>query len=399
MTARDLPPIPDVLLEEVAELSRAFGSDPEYTRGGGGNGSAKAAGVLAIKASGVSLGGVTAESLMPLDTAPLLAMLDRPGAAVPGTDEIMQVAMAARLRPTDERRPSVEFLFHALLPEPMVIHTHPTIVNSLTCAREGQAIAAELFGDRVLWIRYVDPGLPLAQRIAADRQAFETRTGVPAPRAMLLQNHGLIVTGDTAAEIRDRSAEVVDAIRERIGEAEDPAPVSPSGRDGLVDVLTASLRELVSANGGPTVIAFDGGPMARVLAGTELGRRLVTGGPLTPDQIVYAGSWPLWFDAPESDDPAAVRAALREAFERHAATTGVAPWTVVVGGVGSFSVGATERLAATAGEVLLDAMRIALGAERLGGLRPMAPEERRFIEEWEAETYRRGVEAAASGTG
>ena len=44
------------------------------------------------------------------------------------------MGMAARLDPADHRRPSVELVFHALLPERIVIHTHPTTVNALTCA-------------------------------------------------------------------------------------------------------------------------------------------------------------------------------------------------------------------------------------------------------------------------
>jgi rhamnose utilization protein RhaD (predicted bifunctional aldolase and dehydrogenase) len=40
------------LLEEVVRLSRRFGLDAEYARGGGGNRSGKADGVVYIKPSG-----------------------------------------------------------------------------------------------------------------------------------------------------------------------------------------------------------------------------------------------------------------------------------------------------------------------------------------------------------
>ena len=46
----------------------------------------------------------------------------------------------------------------------------------------------------------------------------------------------------------------------------------------------------------------------------------------------------------------------------------------------------------TVSEIYIDATRVGRGALRLGGVRPLATAERRFIETWEAEAYRRGIE-------
>ena len=393
------------LLEDVAGLSRRFGSDPEYTRGGGGNSSAKVDGVLSIKASGQSLATLTADQLMPLRMAPLLELLEggEGATAAPGTDEIMRVAMAARVNPADDRRPSVECLFHALLPEPIVLHTHPTVVNALTCAIDGEQIAAEILGDDVLWVPYVDPGLPLARRIAAGRRTYETRTGRSAPRAILLQNHGMIVTGDSADEVAAGCEGIVEAVRGRLERA-GPAFVAPrsAGRaalDATIPVLQAALREQLAGGHRPPIVLFDASTAAIEIACTVAGREFVAGGPLTPDQIVYTGSWPLWTEPIAVDDPTAIGGILRDRLGDHAARTGVAPSVVVIAGVGVFIVAGSERFAATAREVLFDAFRVFHGASALGGVRVLAPEERRFIEEWEAEAYRRGVELAAPVAG
>ncbi|HEX7949964.1 MAG TPA: class II aldolase/adducin family protein [Candidatus Limnocylindrales bacterium] len=403
---RDGPTL--ALREEVARLSRRFGADPEYTRGGGGNSSAKMDGVLYIKASGQSLASLTGDALMPLRMEPLLELLAGGGGEpdLPGTDEIMRVALGARVEPADDRRPSVECLFHALLPEPIVLHTHPTVVNALTCAKDGRRLAATLFGGEGLWVPYVDPGLPLARLIAAERRDHEARTGGPAPRAMLLQNHGLIVTGESADEVAVRSEHIVGAVRARLA-AVGPVPVASSAPAGpsadaplrataaLVPTISSALRTLLTADGRSKVVRFDGSPAALEIASTSEGRELVGGGPLTPDQIVYTGSWPLWLGPIESDDPGAVADTIRDRLQAHVAATGASPSVVVVAGLGLFVVADTDRFAATANEVILDAMRVAQGATRLGGVRVLAPEERRFIEEWEAEAYRRGVESAA----
>jgi rhamnose utilization protein RhaD (predicted bifunctional aldolase and dehydrogenase) len=284
-------------------------------------------------------------------------------------------------------------------------------VNALTCTRHGERIASELFGDEVLWVPYVDPGLPLARRIAAARQAFVARTAMAAPRAMLLQNHGLIVTGDGADDVSAGCKRIVDAVRRRLagpgpapaGSVEAPvtkasgAPVTEASEApvpaAVVAVLSAALRQVLANGDRPPFVLFDGSPAAREIASTTAGRALVDGGPLTPDQIVYAGSWPLWLGSIESGDPDTVVALLRTRIDAHAAATGATPSVVVAAGIGLFIAAQNERFAATARDVILDAMQVARGATRLGGVRVLAPAERHFIEDWEAEAYRRGVEA------
>lgn len=382
------------LLETAASLSRRFGADPQFSRAGGGNSSVKSDDVLYIKPSGVSLASITPESLMPLALVPLLELVEGPaGATAPGSEAVMRTAMAARLRPEGDRRPSVECVFHALIPRRFVIHTHPTLVNALTCAREGAAIALDLFGDEALWVPYVDPGLPLAREIASRRWDHATRTGAAAPDVTLLQNHGLIVAGDDPAAIVERSSEVVEAVRRHLdGRPSTPEALLPPSEPWVVERVARVLGARLATGPGPLSVAFDGSPDAAWLAGTPEGRALVRGGPLTPDQIVYAGSWPLWLD-PDADDEARLDARVATAIGERAATNMEPPIIVVAASIGVFALGASQHQAETAREIYLDATRVGHAALRLGGVRPLAPIERHFIEVWEAEAYRRGIES------
>ncbi|WP_197510374.1 hypothetical protein [Tessaracoccus coleopterorum] len=67
----------------------------------------------------------------------------------------------------------------------------------MTCNADGERITRDLFGDDVLWVGYVDPGLPLARLIKRRREEFTSRTGQEPPKATFLMNHGLIVSGDS----------------------------------------------------------------------------------------------------------------------------------------------------------------------------------------------------------
>jgi rhamnulokinase len=393
MSALMPPLVPPPEADEIIGLSNHFGADPMFVRAGGGNSSVKVDGVLWIKPSGVPLATLAAHDLVPIDRAQLLALLEQDPRLLPREgDPVMATAAAARLGEAHGRRPSVELLFHALLPQRLVLHTHPVLVNAVTCNSDGPALVERLFGDRAVWVPYTDPGLPLAHAILDARRDHAARTGLGVPPVTLLGNHGLIVAGETAAEIEARTAWLVSVIEAEIrasaiGELIGAAPASPgtSPDQTVVSAIASGL--------GPRAVVFDSHPLGATFAGTAQGRAFMAGGPLIPDQIVYTGSWPLALDI---DGVAAERltgftAARAAAFE---AERGVAPIVTVVPGLGLFATGASERQAETARDVYLDMLRVGEAALRLGAVRHLSAPERSFIENWEAESYRKQVAAA-----
>ena len=400
------PSIAAGLLNDLVALSRCFGEDPEFARGGGGNSSVKADGILYIKPSGTSLAALTAESVIALNVGPLMALLnaatERP--VVGGTDEVMRVALGARIGPRDDRRPSVECLFHSLLPERFVLHTHPTTVNAVTCAKRGAEITERLFGSSVLWIPYTDPGLPLARVMRDARRSHEERTGTAAPRTLFLQNHGLVVVGDSPAEIEETSARLVAAIQAHLA---DLPPIAWGGVARLeadearaaLDVVGPALRALLATGDRLKVVAFDDSPLAVSIAGSTLGRELALVGPLTPDQIVYTGSFPLVMEAAKSPAPEQLLDGLTNAIAAWTATQAGAPVVVIVPGLGLFAVADSYAQADTVRQVYLDAVGVSAEAHRMGGVRPLTEKERGFIERWEAEAYRKGVTAGGPVAG
>ncbi len=390
------------LLQEMAALALRFGEDPEFARGGGGNVSVKADGVLYIKPSGTSLAALTPELVIALEIAPLIELLDAPPerAVAGGTDEVMQVALNARVGAVDGRRPSVELLFHALIPERYVLHTHPTTANAVTCGTRGAEVAEELFGSGVLWIPYTDPGLPLARAIRDARRGYQERTGKAAPRTMFLQNHGIIVAADSTAEVEEICVGLVAAIQAHLAKQ---APISwgdverfePERARAALRAVGPALRGLLATGDRLKVVAFDDSPISVSMAGSELGRQFALGGPLTPDQIVYAGSFPLVLEAPKGASPAELVDSLKSAIAERSASEAGAPAVVLVPGLGLFAAGDTYSQADTVRQVFLDAAGVSVEAHRLGGVRPLSETELSFIERWEAEAYRRGVAAGS----
>jgi NAD(P)-dependent dehydrogenase (short-subunit alcohol dehydrogenase family)/rhamnose utilization protein RhaD (predicted bifunctional aldolase and dehydrogenase) len=405
------------VLDELIGVARRFGRDPGFARAGGGNASAKINGVLYIKPSGVALADLDAQDLVPLAMGPLLELL---ASGVPRevssgndaeVDPVMRTALAARVGEPGARRPSVELLFHAFLPERFILHTHPIAINAVTCSARGATLAEQLFDDRAVWVPYTDPGLPLAQAIVGARRAHAERTGRPAPPIAVMQNHGIIVGGDSAAEIEERSAWLEEAVRSALARAEPgrgakrtPAASSlqtldPARARPLVDAIGPFLRGLLAGGDALPVVTFDDTPLAASFTATATGREVVLGGPLTPDQIVYSGSWPMLLDVPGEMAPDDVLPLLRGRLAEHLAAHASRPAIVVVPRLGLFAAGESWEKADTTRLVYLDALRVAEGAIALGGVRVLDHAERNFIESWEAEAYRRGVAAGSLGGG
>jgi rhamnulokinase len=79
---------------------------------------------------------------------------------------------------------------HHLVPGKYVVHSHATVVNTLTCHTGGRALAEEIFGDDIVWVPYVDPGFILAMTLKQALEEHRARTGGAKPKAILMANHG-----------------------------------------------------------------------------------------------------------------------------------------------------------------------------------------------------------------
>jgi rhamnose utilization protein RhaD (predicted bifunctional aldolase and dehydrogenase) len=155
-----------------------------------------------VKASGCNLATLARADLTRCAFDRLLPLMDRTSATDAEVDEAL---LAARLDP-QEKKPSIEALFHAyLLTLPGVAcvgHVHAIAVNRLLCSPRAREFAERracpdeivMCGVESVFVPYAEPGLGLSQAIRREVVAFVRRTG-RAPKVILLQNHGIIAVG------------------------------------------------------------------------------------------------------------------------------------------------------------------------------------------------------------
>lgn len=352
------------LLNEIVKLSHEFGS-PEYLKGGGGNTSAKDDDTLWIKPSGTTLADLRPESFVAMSRAKLAELYEvTPPAEACAREALVKNLMMAAVWPDSSGRPSVEAPLHNSFSATYVVHTHPPLINGMTCANDGDEACRTLFPD-ALWIDYTDPGYTLSMRVHEEIRVYALRRG-REPEAVFLANHGVIVVGNMPESIREVYSRIMNRLRDEYQKAGIAMELKtgPVPSPEAIKTMAERLRELLGTEHAAYVCAD--------------GKFRVAAGPVTPDHIVYMKSYP-FFGEPT---PEAVSAFWSE--------SGYAP-RVISCDEGVFGLGTNEKNASLALEMAQDGALVEQLAGAFGGIRYMSDREQSFIDNWEVEAYRRKV--------
>ena len=347
-------------LDEIVALSHEFGTR-DYVKGGGGNTSCKSSTVLWVKPSGTTLAGMTPPAFVAMDRTAMQRLYSLEIPSDPQAREAwVRDAMAAAVAPGSSGRPSVEAPLHELLPGAFVVHTHPALVNGMTCSKRGAEACARLFPE-ALWIPYTDPGYTLCIDVRRRVLDFAAKHG-HAPALLFLENHGVFVTGDTGDQIRAIYGHVMATLR---------AEYASSGVATTLRVSDPVSAERIDVDRKAITAAM--GTDAAVIV--HSGAFPVPQGPVSPDHIVYSKSFPY---------TGTLRAGDIQSYQKE---RGAMP-RVIVTSAGVFGVASTPKQADLALELAQDGALVCQLAAAFGGIQYMTDRARLFIENWEVESYR-----------
>jgi rhamnose utilization protein RhaD (predicted bifunctional aldolase and dehydrogenase) len=195
-------------LATIIDLSRTIGRpEAELVILAEGNTSVRTADDrMLVKATGSFLATADETDFVEVDLPIYTGLLATVGASDEAVAERLEAAVVA-----GTKRPSVESLLHAVCYSvpgvEVVAHTHPIAVNAILCSAHPEALLGSLFPDQIvvlgrrpLLVPYVDPGLKLAQYVAARLLEHVAQYG-RAPKAIYLANHGMFALGATADEV------------------------------------------------------------------------------------------------------------------------------------------------------------------------------------------------------
>lgn len=343
-------------LQTIVELSREFGN-VDFVKGGGGNTSVKNETSLWVKPSGTTLAGLTTETFVQMNRAMINELYRIEPPEEPSAREELVKNLMGDAVENDAGRPSVEAPLHNVFDAKFVVHTHPALVNGLTCAKGGEAACERLFPD-ALWVEYIDPGYTLCM-VVRERIAQYTDEQGHQPALLVLQNHGIFIAADSADGIRELYARVMDTLS---------AEYAKANVSEMLDI--PELPEEPETEGQiRTVFGAD----AACIASSSLFN--YAPGPITPDHLVYSKAFPFSRKLTPAD------------AEAYKAERGYAP-KVVVAGDRVYGIGNSQKNADLALELAQDGALVMQLTEAFGGVNYMTDAQREFIENWEVESYR-----------
>lgn len=348
-----------VLLEKLAYLSRRFGVDA-HVKGGGGNSSVKDDRTVWVKPSGSAMSSMEAEKFVALDREKLLR-LDSISINddVARREELARNFVAVAVEHGSTGRPSVEAPLHNLFSAAYVMHTHPPLVNGMTCAVDGQEVCTRLFPE-AMWMDYVDPGITLYHEIREKFAEYKADYG-KEPQVIILKNHGIFVAGDTPDRIEQRYETIFDKLTDQYRRASIPLTL-PQGQSSPLPEEINAIKASLSPEETHTIVvtaSFD-----------------VASGPLTPDHIVYMKAFAHTGDISE------------ESISAFKAQEGYTPKIFVTDNA-VCAVGQSPQNASVALDLAIDGALVKQLTEAFGGPEYMTTRASDFIENWEVESYRR----------
>ena len=290
-------------LDQLVYRSRLIGGSPELCVWGGGNTSSKieekdflgrTQRILRVKGSGSDLKSCQPSDFSPLLLEDILPALNRDQMS----DEEMVEYLSHCLLDIKAPRPSIEGLLHAFIPENDLDHTHADAILSLTNTSRPREICREVFGDELVWIRYVRPGFQLAKRVAlAYRQHPNTKGAV-------LEKHGLVTWGVDSKTSYSRTIEMVTRAEQFIKKngkfvgARDRHE-NVSHREFLRQYLPI-LRGVLS-RGKRVILVNTDSSLVLDYVNSAWARRAGEQGPATPDHMLRTKRIPLFVDGVEGE--------------------------------------------------------------------------------------------------
>lgn len=193
-------------MKNFIKMSKYAGMREDLVQAGGGNSSYKmSADRMAIKASGYQLADITMSEGYAIVNPAIIrnAFLQSDCLDTLTEQQGNQILKEAFI---EGKKPSIETFLHSISGK-YTLHTHPIVVNAMTCRKGGMEILKELFPE-ALFIDYKKPGIELAEayfkaykaKAIDENQVFDI---------VFMQNHGLVVSGDTADEVIEKTEQIV----------------------------------------------------------------------------------------------------------------------------------------------------------------------------------------------
>jgi rhamnose utilization protein RhaD (predicted bifunctional aldolase and dehydrogenase) len=380
----------DKALADLIRISNVTGRDSSLVSGGGGNTSVKTSDgkFIYIKASGTALKDMEEKKgWRRLRLEPILFLIrDKRLAKLDTSVRELEIVDRLLLACDDDIRsgvrPSVESHLHACL-DKCVIHLHPLVLAAYVSAKNGRARLDRLFKNEKpppLWVPYADPGFMLARKIASLVDKYQKQYG-SKPAIMFLEKHGLFVTAGTADAALRLVRKVIKTCSSTLKPFK-PIKRKPPNEQEIRNVGEAIRWAVLDATGRDVPVRYIKPDITiNAFLQRKDAKKLLATPALNPDELVYANGSAMWLDNWDSKVISQKLESLIKRGQKPAAA-------FVVKGIGLF-VAASENISPVIAEITTGSLFVRMHTQKFGGINPLNKRQQDFINNWEAEAFRK----------
>lgn len=372
-------------IAKLIELSRFYGSNKEFVVAGGGNTSFKDDQTIWIKASGQPLAVLDENGIVALSRDKLRIISDKIYSNDPvlREEQVKNDLFNSIIDPGQNKRPSVETSLHELIKYKFVVHLHPTLINGILCSRNANNLALKLFGDRVMFVPYTDPGYTLFKRLESEIIKYREHYSSD-PQIIFLENHGSFVSADSTEEIIKIYEQIISVIETQIDCLTDISelPYNPV----LFKVLPA-IRMLLSGDRIKVIRCRHNTLIAKYYQNQGEFHKISL--PLTPDIIVYCKTRYLFIEQYASAEK--ILESIKLQLPRFQNEYGYLPSVIIIKNAGILALEDSVVSAEAVLDVYEDLIKVSHYSSLCGGTKTLTPDQVEFIDKWEVENYRRKI--------
>src|SRR5260221_8296746 len=321
------------------------------------------------------------------------------------TDEKMTAYLAYTVFEPGRPRQSIETLLPTFVPFPHVDHTHPDAIISLACTPAGEATARKLFGERMGWVDYIQPGFTLSRWIGQSVQDN------PHNECVVMGKHGLVTWGEDSKSCYDNTIRIIQEAEEYIleqrpgkavfGALKVPALDKTARQEVLTDILPF-LRGQVSTQRS-AVLTYDDSDNVSDYVGRERTGAVSQLGAACTDHLIHVKRQPLFVDWTPAEGSETLKTELEEGIAdyktRYIAYFNAnkregdelrdpSPRVVLIPGLGMINTGKDATDADVSRQLYHRAIAVIEGSEGLGGFDSLTAAEAFRIEYWPLELYK-----------
>lgn len=188
-------------LEAINNYCEFLGNDPLLVQGAGGNISFKQDNFIYVKASGMWLADANEKNIfVKLDFSFLRQKLNNKEYGIPV------------FKDKNILKPSIETMFHAILPHKIVLHLHPIIPLLYLVKKKSKNLLAKQIKNKFeyTFIEYKKPGEDLAIAVSDHKYSKDVNS------IIFLENHGIIIAAENLDEIHKSLLKILKILPQEI---------------------------------------------------------------------------------------------------------------------------------------------------------------------------------------